>query len=261
MKYILPILFVAGSVLAQVPVQRRIPWFAGHNTAGPDIPTSLGGMSFRLRASDLVKSNTVTSWVDEIHGYTYTNNTGANQPTNSWNLGVFFKSGNVLSNNYGIFSPAYTWASTQQVFIAFQAISPSGFGPIMGNHTAETLLGYLTAPNGFGSYSPQKLWWSSYPVSAVNYVVIGVGGTDPVQFFTNAVSANSVSGQAGATAWDMLGANQTAHSDLYQGYVKEIIFWTNQTPFTFSPYAGSQVSNLFYYASNVPSLMMGPYLP
>lgn len=261
MKYILPILFMAGTVLAQVPIQRREPWFAGHSAAGPDIPTSLGGIAFRLRASDLVVSNNVATWVDEIAGRTYTNNNASTQPTNSWNLGVFFKAGNFLSNNIAVLG-SWVWQPTQQVFIAYQAISPANYGSILGNGGAEDLIGYSTAPNNFGNVlSTQTKWINSYPVSAVNYVILSCGGNAPEQAMSNGVTALTFTATGQGFNCDLLGANQHALVDTYQGYIKEIIIWTNQNAFTFSPYAGSQASNLYYYASNVPPSKMGPYIP
>ena len=242
-RYIL--LFLCLSCEAQLPV---VP-FVTQNFAG-DIPASLGGMAFRLRSADLVKSNTVNTWVDEVAGRTYTNN-AATAPTNSWNLGVFFKSGNFLSNNIGV-KPEWIWQPTQQVFIAYQAISPANYGSIVGSGSAEFLIGYSTAPNNFGNVAggPQVKWINSYPVSGVNYAIVSVGGAAPVQAYSNGVAALTFTATGDGFSWHLLGANQQGLADTYQGYVKEIIVWTNQTAFTFSPYAGSQVSNLYFYATN-----------
>jgi hypothetical protein len=205
-------------------------------------------MAFRLKSTDLTPSNNVATWVDEVAGRTYTNNNASTQPTNSWNLGVFFKNGNFMSNNIAIKNP-WVWQPTQQVFIAYQAISPANFGSMLGSGSAEFLIGYFTTSFGDGSPAISK-WVNSVPVSGVNYVVISVGAGAPVQAYSNGVAALTFDATGKGFAFDLLGANQSGLADTYQGYVKEIITWTNQTAFTFSPYAGSQVSNLYFYATN-----------
>jgi len=208
-RYIL--LFLCLSCEAQLPV---VP-FVTQNFAG-DIPASLGGMAFRLRAADLVLSNTVNTWVDEVAGRTYTNN-AATAPTNSWNLGVWFLGGHFMSNNIAIANP-WSWQPTQQVFIAYQAISPANYGSIVGSGSAEYLIGYSTAPNNFGDVGLSQIKWiNSYPVTAVNYAIVSVGGAAPVQAYSNAVAALTFTATGSGFTFDLLGANQHGLADTFQG--------------------------------------------
>lgn len=217
--------------------------FLARNPIISDIPGQIGGMFIRLRASDLATNVNVTAWTDEVHGITWTNATPATQPTNSPS-GVWFNLGNNLST-----ATPPTFNGTQQVFVVFNYNTTTGFGTILGSGGGEGTLGILIVPSGFGvqTFLPSTVdaYWSKPDIGAnLWHDAISVGGSNPIQGYTNGIAALTFNNPGGWPA-DWLGVNQNGTGDKYQGYITELIIWTNPTAFT-----STQVSNLHYYATN-----------
>lgn len=257
MRFLLP-LFICLSCWAQLPV---IP-FVTQPTAGPDIPTSIGGLGFWIESSDLTASNNVATWIDRVHNVIYTNNSSSTQPTNAGPLGfgVWFKTGSFLMvSNYNQSLPLFQ--STNQIMIVWQphqGPSPE-FNSIIGSSSGESLIGNLTLPSEFGSYAPQRGWAIPTPVDDVFHDIISVGGqvdstANNVQMYTNGVAAQNVKIGFSTLLADRLGDNQSGHIDRYQGYVRRIIVWTNATAFT-----TAQVSNLHYFNTNEATINAALY--
>lgn len=242
-------LFLALPCLAQLPV---VPDITPKSSA-VDIPTSLGGMAFRLKSSDNVVGNNTTTWVDEIAGRTYTNTLSASNPTNAA-IGVWCTKTHFMHVDLSV-KPSWGYAGTQQVMIIYQEVTGAADpAPVVGSDSANFFIGTDIAPNGFSSETPQVRWVSSNPSLNNFHDMIAAGGSPNSQCYSNGVAGNNPSsgGIAGMTLDQLFKTGSTTPS--FQGYLTEVIIWTNATGFT-----STQVSNLHYYATNISAA--APYSP
>lgn len=202
------------------------------------------GIWLRWRASDLA-SSPVSSWSDELQGWTFVQGTGANQPLWSTN-GVQF----IASTNF----------MTTSNLTAVTSVTPGGGGQawlIVGNYAANTgnhiALGSLTGCGGSAFF---------YGISSGLIFEGGVGGTvapttGDFDFLTAPLSTNSYRAFTNGTSiwtntagWNdgvviaRAGGPASGTACNYSGTIKEIIVWTNVI------FTTAQVSNIHHYATN-----------
>lgn len=196
----------------------------------------------RLKASDLPVGKITAGWTDEIHGVVFTNGTTATQPTNG-PTGVRFASTWLMKQGTSFTG----WFSSNAFFCVYQ-VDPNagGWDTIYGADSSETGLGFNNSPaNGWFMIGTISL---TGPVpSNVMGDVIETGSGNPIVTYTNGILATSKS--TGFTGFfnNLLGANQSGpvHNDFYNGYVQEIIVWSNYT------LSSIDISNLHYYRTNI----------
>lgn len=214
--------------------------------AGSTPPLLPSGMWLRWRANDL-SSSPVSSWSDELQGWTWTQGSGGNQPTWDTN-GVSFDGSSQFLTTSNLTTTTSLSGGTpagQAWFIVAQYAAASG------NHIA---LGALSGCSGGAFF---------YGVSGGQLFDASLGGTATIttnlfDFLACPVATNSYSAYTNgvdgfwtfASGWNdgqvvtRMGAPNGASACAFQGTIKEIIVWTNVI------FTSAQVSNIHHYATN-----------
>lgn len=201
---------------------------------GGDIPSSVGTLLYRWRASDLTMNGAVSNWVDSVSGRHVTQATGANQPTNS-SQGVHFWGSQMLGvTNVSI-------QNSNALFMVVNLATPLSWRPILGVTSSETGIGFENANNEFWLISSKKL---STAIGANTNIDVVLDGWNFGNAYTNG-AFSSTNSSAFNMAIGAFGGDQGGGvGDRITGFILEICIYRAST------LTSVNVSNLHYYSTN-----------
>lgn len=227
------LLLSAWPCLAQLPVvplQRFV-------SSTADFPSTIPGMEFRWKATDLTSNATVTLWPDEIQANNWVASGTITNRTND----VRFDGGN--GGRGFVVTNVDITGTTNTFFLVFEPA---------GGIQAQLLDGTANS-TGYAMHSDNHIYDEANSVDQTKQAIsVGGAGTwqDWIQYNTNAaggslnsmgtatngviVATNSITG---ITHLGKVGTQNNGFSG-YVGYISEFIIWTNTPPLTQSQITG-----------------------
>lgn len=211
---------------------------------GPFTPRSLPGLGYWWVFSDMPTNINVTNWVDRIQSSVWTNkNTDASRPTNS-SLGVHFKrsSQQWLTNELKA-----VFDTNSSHFLILERTTAGGFQDILDCKN--------TGDSELMMFNDNKLtWWGGAqqadgvpPLSAFfDFCFMPSLAENKIRWYTNGLASNtnnSTAIPANFCSWGWLGG--IAFSGYFDGYIKEILIWTNRV------LSSSEIAQLHTYYTNL----------
>lgn len=208
---------------------------------GFDPKLDIPGMLYFWSYQDLVVSNTVSSWVDRIQGYSMNQGNPAIRPTNSLS-GVWFTGGMRLTNT------PVSWVNAKWTsWIVFKPVAvAASFHSIVGNSDGN---------NGFFTSGPSLVWYTSgqgahtISFAAINtqydlmYTNTGVLAAGNAGGYTNTVLTATASGTSSVWSFpETMGSDNL--NEQYSGYIKFVGFWTNKN------LTATDMQNLYNYSQS-----------
>ena len=202
------------------------------------------GIWLRWRASDL-SSSPVSSWSDEIQGWTWTQSSGANQPTWSTNGVTFNGSSQYFTSSNLIAQTTLGAVSEGQAWLIISKFSTTtGTHVLLGDSSRCTGGFIFYAIDSDILYEELGSGPSPVPTALFDFLTVP-SATNSYRAYTNGVSAwTNASGWNDGVSFNRIGSSGDGTLCQFHGDLQEIIVWTNVI------FTSTQVSNIHHYATN-----------
>lgn len=246
----LSLVLCLSAVAQPNPINRRAMAIAGLASGPPNFFPS--GMYLRWVASDVPLNNVVSNqWADRIQGVLLQQGDGTKQPTNS-SLGVYFNGTWFLTNVAKTFNAGGGGFAVLAI-LNQDVTTGTQMGITDDTHTGDGIPQFNTGGGstfwvrGASGSDFQDMKFVNPGNTLHDILFCPTNGAANSTCFTNGV-ATPCTIAANSQQPNMVGfGRESGGTQLFHGYLRELIVWTNQASFTFS---SVNVSNVHYYATN-----------